>query len=64
MRTYSSREVIEILEANGWTYKNTRGSHHHYENKATGKKVTVKHPAKIIPIGTLKNISRQTGIRM
>lgn len=63
MRTYSSREVIEILEANGWIYKNTRGSHHQYENKTTGKKVTVKHPAKTIPIGTLKNISRQTGIQ-
>jgi len=63
LRTYSSKEVIEILEANGWTYKNTRGSHHQYENKATGKKVPIKHPVKTIPIGTLKSISRQTGIK-
>jgi len=62
LKSYSSRDVIAILEANGWVYKNTRGSHHQYEHPS-GKKVTVKHPQKDIPRGTLKSISNHTGIK-
>jgi predicted RNA binding protein YcfA (HicA-like mRNA interferase family) len=62
MKSYSSREVIEILEANDWELKNVRGDHYMYENIRTKKKVPITHPRKDIPIGTLKAISKQTGI--
>lgn len=62
MKSYSSREVIEILEANGWKLKNVRGDHYMYEHTESNKKVPIPHPRKNIPVGTLKAISRQTGI--
>jgi predicted RNA binding protein YcfA (HicA-like mRNA interferase family) len=62
MKSYSSREVIQILESNGWYLKNVRGDHYMFEHTATKKKVPITHPRKDIPIGTIKAISRQTGI--
>lgn len=62
MKTYSSKEVIEILEANGWIYKYSRGSHNYYIHSDIKGKVTVPHPRKTIPVGTLKSISKQTGV--
>lgn len=39
-----------------------RGSHNYYVRSKLKGKVTVPHPKKSIPIGTLKSISRQTGV--
>ena len=46
MKSYSSREVIKILKANGWYLTATVGSHHHFKHPNIPGKVTVKHPAK------------------
>ncbi|HZK18045.1 MAG TPA: type II toxin-antitoxin system HicA family toxin [Clostridia bacterium] len=62
MRSYSSKEVIEILVAQGWVHKYSRGSHNYFIHSKHEGKVTVPHPRKDIPIGTLKSISKQTGI--
>lgn len=32
MRTYSSREVIKMLQADGWYEVNVVGSHHQYKH--------------------------------
>lgn len=63
MKSYSSREVIEILEANGWRFKNARGDHHYYIHDTLKGKVTVQHPKKDIKINNLKDISKTTGIK-
>ena len=63
MKTYSSREVIQILIADGWYYVSQEGSHRHYKHKEKQGKATVPHPKKQIPIRTLKNIERQTGLK-
>ena len=62
MKSYSPKEVIDILLKNGWYEKRIRGSHHQFENVTTKVTVTVPTSKKNIPIGTLKSISRQTGI--
>ncbi|MCY4142725.1 MAG: type II toxin-antitoxin system HicA family toxin [Gammaproteobacteria bacterium] len=56
-----SSAIVEKLEEDGWTLRNIRGSHHQYVHPEKLGKVTVKHPAKDIPIGTLRNIYRQAG---
>jgi len=33
MKSYSSREVIKMLEADGWYEVNVVGSHHQYKQK-------------------------------
>ncbi len=62
MKSYSSREVIRILEADGWYLVNVVGSHHQYKHPTKKGRVTVKHPDKDIPLPTLKSIARQSGL--
>lgn len=63
MKSYSSREVIAMLNADGWYLVGTEGSHHHYKHPEKKGKVTVKHPCKDIPPKTLKSIAAQSGLQ-
>lgn len=63
MKSYSSREVIQILIQNGWHEFGCDGDHHNFKHPTIKGKTTVTHPRKDIPIGTLKSISRLTGIK-
>jgi predicted RNA binding protein YcfA (HicA-like mRNA interferase family) len=61
-RIPSSREVIRMLEADGWVLMKSVGDHHHFKHPAKSGKVTVTHPVKTIPLGTLRSIYRQAGL--
>lgn len=63
MKEYEYREVVKILKQNGYKHIRTNGSHEIYRNKELGISCPVKCTAKTIPIGTLKKISRITGIK-
>ncbi|MCL2772027.1 MAG: type II toxin-antitoxin system HicA family toxin [Oscillospiraceae bacterium] len=63
MKSYSSREVIRILEQDGWYEVACVGSHHQFRHPTQKGKVTVKDPQKDIPIMTLKRIEQQAGIK-
>ena len=63
MRSYSSREVIKMLQADGWYEVNVVGSHHQFKHQTKKGRVTVKHPDKDIPPKTLKSIESQSGLR-
>lgn len=63
MKSYSSREVIKILEEDGWYLVNTVGSHHQFKHPTKRGRVTVKHPDKDIPPKTLRSIEKQSGLR-
>jgi predicted RNA binding protein YcfA (HicA-like mRNA interferase family) len=41
-----------------------RGSHHHFRHPTKPGIVTVPHPRKDMPIGTLKSIERQAGVKL
>jgi predicted RNA binding protein YcfA (HicA-like mRNA interferase family) len=60
----SSREVIRRLKEDGWMLDRVVGSHHQFVHLTTPGTVTVPHPSKEIPIGTLRSIERQAGIRL
>ena len=62
MKSYSSRELIKILEADGWRLASVDGSHHNYKHPTKRGRTTVVHPRKDIPKGLLKSISRQSGL--
>ena len=59
-----SRSVIKVLEADGWRLAGTRGSHNQYKHPTKAGRVTVPHPKKDIPLGTLKSIEKQSGISL
>ncbi|HVT82437.1 MAG TPA: type II toxin-antitoxin system HicA family toxin [Phycisphaerae bacterium] len=59
-----SADVIRAVERAGWVLRRVRGSHHHYTHATKPGIVTVPHPKKDIPIGTLRSIERQAGIKL
>lgn len=63
MKSYSSREVIKALLADGWYEVNCVGSHHQFKHPTKKGRTTVKHPDKDIPRPTLNEIERQSGLR-
>jgi predicted RNA binding protein YcfA (HicA-like mRNA interferase family) len=58
----SSNEIIRKLEAAGWILARVKGSHHHYKHSQNPNLVTVPHPRKDMPLGTLRNIQRASGV--
>ena len=63
MKSYSSREIIRLLRADGWEFIIAVGSHHHFKHPTKKGKVSVPHPENNLPPGTLKSIERQSGLR-
>lgn len=63
MKSYWSREVIKILQADGWSEIHCVGDHHQFKHPTKPGKVTVTHPVKDIPSRTLKSIERQAGVK-
>lgn len=62
MKSYSSREVLEILKKDGWYEVACDGDHHQFKHPVKKGRVTLTHPRKDIPIKTLKSIAKQSGI--
>lgn len=62
VKSYSSKEIIDLLKKDGWYLVNTVGSHAQYKHPTKLGKVTVPHPKKSLPIKTVKSIAAQAGI--
>ncbi|WP_028125592.1 type II toxin-antitoxin system HicA family toxin [Eremococcus coleocola] len=58
-----SRKVIKLLKKDGWYKVGTTGSHNHFKHPTKKGKVTVPHPKKDIPEGTLNSILKQAGLK-
>lgn len=50
----TSNEVIKRLKADGWYEVNVVGSHHQFKHPMKGGRVTITHPWKDIPIGSVE----------
>jgi predicted RNA binding protein YcfA (HicA-like mRNA interferase family) len=59
-----SKEIIKIIEADGWFEVRVNGSHHHFRHPTKTGVVTVPHPKSDMAIGTLKSIERQSGVKL
>lgn len=59
-----SAAVIRRLEADGWRLDRIKGSHHHFVHPTKPGVVTVAHPAKDVPKGTLGSIQRQAKLKL
>ena len=60
----SSREVIQRLRTDGWYEVSQEGSHKQFKHGTKPGRVTVPHPVRDIPIGTLRSIEKQAGIKL
>jgi predicted RNA binding protein YcfA (HicA-like mRNA interferase family) len=59
-----SADIIKLLKAAGWAHCRTKGSHYQFKHATLKGLVTVPHPKKDIPLGTLKSIELQAGIKL
>jgi predicted RNA binding protein YcfA (HicA-like mRNA interferase family) len=64
LTSVTSTEVIRELKRDGWVEARVRGSHHHFTHPTKPGIVTVPHPKKDIPVGTLASIGRQAGVKL
>lgn len=59
-----SRDIIRALQAAGWQLVATKGSHHQFKHPSRPGRVTVPHPKRDIPLGTLRSIEKQAGLTL
>ncbi|HTH58597.1 MAG TPA: type II toxin-antitoxin system HicA family toxin [Paraburkholderia sp.] len=59
----NSADLIRLLKADGWFLVNTVGSHNQFKHATKAGKVTVPHPKKDLPIGTVRSILKQAGLK-
>lgn len=62
MKYYSSRELVKLVTKDGWYEVNCVGDHYKYTTKKG--RVTIPHQKKDLPVGTVRNIFKQTGIKI
>ncbi len=63
MKTYTSKELIKIITADGWFEVAVRGSHHQFKHPTKSGRVTIPHPKKDMDIRTANSILKQAGLK-
>jgi len=59
-----SREILRRLKSDGWFEVARKGSHIQLKHSAEKGRVTVPHPKRDLPKGTVRSIEKQAGIRL
>ena len=62
IHTMQSRELIRLLQSDGWRLHRVRGSHQQFKHQVKPGTVTVPHPKKDLGVGLVKAIRKQAGI--
>jgi predicted RNA binding protein YcfA (HicA-like mRNA interferase family) len=57
-------DIIKALDADGWREVAQKGSHKQFKHPTKPGRVTIPHPVKDMPIGTLISIEKQSGVRL
>lgn len=59
----TAKEMIKLLEKNGFKYVSANGSHKKYRNPTSGKTVIIPYHGGDLKAGTEKNILKQAGLK-
>jgi predicted RNA binding protein YcfA (HicA-like mRNA interferase family) len=59
-----SADILKALSADGWNQVAQKGSHVQLRHPTKPGRVTVPHPVKDMPIGTVASIEKQSGVRL
>lgn len=62
MKNITSRELIKLVEKDGWRLVAIVGSHHQFKHPSKPGKVTIPHPKKELAPKTIKTILKQAGL--
>ncbi|MBR0949309.1 type II toxin-antitoxin system HicA family toxin [Bradyrhizobium canariense] len=60
----NSRDIISALQRDGWVQVAQKGGHVQFKHPAKQGRVTVPHPKRDVPLGTLKSIEKQSGLKL
>ena len=58
-----SSSLIRLVKKDGWELVRIKGSHHHFKHPTKKGIVTIPHPEKDVPPGTVASIIRQAGLK-
>lgn len=59
----NSSALKKMLEKDGWYLVRTKGSHHHFKYSEKKGIVTLPHPKKDVPKGTVNSILKQARLK-
>ncbi len=59
-----SRTIIKTLRRDGWFEVNQVGSHKQFKHPTKKGRVTIPHPKRDMPLGTLRSIEKQAQIKL
>ncbi|MCA1494934.1 type II toxin-antitoxin system HicA family toxin [Ensifer sp. NBAIM29] len=59
-----SGDIIPALQEDGWYEVARKGSHVQFKHPEKPGRVTVPHPKRDLPTGTLRSIEKQSGLRL
>jgi len=59
----NSAEVVKLIQTDGWRLIRISGSHHYFRHAVKPGLVTIPHPKKDLPPGTLNSILKQAGLK-
>jgi predicted RNA binding protein YcfA (HicA-like mRNA interferase family) len=58
------RELIALIEADGWLHVRQKGSHRQFHHPSKSGTVTVAgKPSVDVPVGTLNSVLKQAGLK-
>lgn len=63
MKNYSTKEVIKILQNNGWKLNRIKGDHYIFKKEYMKYLVVVPISKKTLKTGIIKSIEKQSGIK-
>lgn len=62
-KRYSSRELIRMIEVDGWVLVGVKGDHRQFRHPTKPGRVTIPHPRKDMPAGTANSVLKQAGLK-
>jgi len=59
----NSKELIKLLEKDGWVLRGSKGSHHVFNHPSKAGHITVPHPKKDLGVGLVQKLLKQAGVK-
>ena len=59
----NSKELIRRIEAEGWTLRGVRGSHHIYTHPSLPGHISIPHPKRDLGAGLIHKLLKQAGLK-
>ena len=61
---FNSKKLVSLIKEDGWILAGIEGSHHQFIHPVKPGRVTIPHPKKDLPVGTIQSILKQAGIKL